>query len=100
MSEILTITGVVGALAAMGWMFYREVRKRANLEKELNTMKNVVAANKVLNYELTKADKELEKANLAISALEQTIVDRLDPADLADALNSVFHTNANSRDTD
>lgn len=94
MTEIVTILGALGGLITMGIMFYREVRKRADLEVQITTLLSVVDANKLYNEEVKELEDALHRSHIYIDELEQKVVDYLEPSDLADAINGVLWRSA------
>ncbi len=84
----------------MGVLFYREVRKRADLEKELAVMEQTVTANEDLAAEVELLETAVSRAQDYIDELQQEVVNNLGPVGLADAITRLFNKTKNSSDTD
>lgn len=90
MTEAFTLIGAIGGIVTLGVLFYREVRKRADLEKKLHGYNNLKDFYAQLAAEYEELHEAYEKLNDFAEALEQTVVNNLEPADLVDAINSVL----------
>ena len=100
MTEIVAVLGALGGLITMGLMFYREVRKRAGLEKDIAEHGQMQAEHAQLLSEHYELLKVLEQYEQYTDALEQKVVDELDPDDLVDVFNRVLIADETEGDPD